>query len=208
MSWGVPAKLIRQLYLSVAIPKITYVAAVWLQPSFAHLSDKRLRGLKGIARMIGSTQRTAVLAITGTMRTTLTDSLNVHANLLPTHLMFQQVLFQSALHPSSLPDAHPLKPHIKRIEKKDIKRHHSALHKLIHTLGVHPECNETVLPHAVKPGTHPPFKTCIADNKEVSLEDFGKLGDRTLVFTDGSCTDALIGASVVLYVNHTHVATL
>jgi len=206
--WGVPAKLIRQLYLSVVIPKITYAAAVWLQPSFAHPSDKRLRGSKGIARKIGSTQRTAALAITGAMRTTPTDSLNVHANLLPTHLMFQQVLFRSALRLSSLPDAHPLKPHIKRIEKKDVKRHRSALHKLIHTLGVHPECNETILPHAVKPGTHPPFKTCIADNKEASLKDFGKLGDRTLVFTDGSCTDGLIGASAVLYVDHTHVATL
>ena len=136
-----------------------------------------MRGSKGIARKIGSTQQTAALAITGTMRTTPTDSLNVHANLLSTHLMFQQVLFQSALRLSSLPDAHPLKPHIKRIEKKDVKRHHSALHKFIHTLGVHPERNETVLPHAVKPGTHPPFKMCIVDNKEASLEDFRKLGD-------------------------------
>jgi len=122
--------------------------------------------------------------------------------------MFQQVLFWSALHLSSLPDAHPLKPHIRRIEKKDVKRHRSALHKLIHTLGVHLERNETILLHAIKPGTRPPFKTYNVENKEMSLEDFRQLRDRTLIFTDGSCTDGLIGASAVLYVDYTHVATL
>ena len=55
-------------------------------------------------------------------------------------------------------------------------------------------------------GTLCAFK--IVDNKEVSLKDFRKLGDQMLVFTDGSCTDGLIGTSVVLYIDHTHVATL
>jgi len=207
-SWGVPTKLICQLYLSVAIPKIMYAAAIWLHPSFAHPSDRRLCGSKGLARKIGSSQRTAALAITGAMRTTPTDSLDVHANLLPAHLMFQQILYCSVLRLSSLPAAHPLKLYVKKIEKKDVKRHHSALHRLIHTLGVQPEHTKTVLPHAVKPGTRSLFRTHIADNKEASLEDFRQLRDRTLVFTDGSCTDGLIGASAVLYVDYTHIATL
>ena len=173
MSWGLPAKLVRQLYLSVAIPKITYAAAVWLQPSFTHPSDKRLCRSKGTARKISSIQRTVALAIMGAMRTSPTDSLNVHANLLPAHLMFQQVLFRSALRLSSLPDAHPLKPHIRRIEKKDVKRHHSALHKLIHTLGVHPERNETILLHAVKPGTCPCLKRTLQRTKKHPLRTSG-----------------------------------
>jgi len=104
---------------------------------------------------------------------------------------------------SSLPAAHPLKPYIKKIEKKDIKRHCSALHRLIHMLGVQPEHIKTVLPHAIKPGMHSLFRTHIADNKEASLEDFRQLRDRTLVFTDRSCTDGLIGTSAVLYVDYT-----
>jgi len=207
-SWGVPAKLICQLYLLVAISKIMYAAAIWLHPSFTHPSDRRLCGSKGLARKIRSSQRTAALAITGAMRTTPTDSLDVHANLLSAHLMFQQILYHSALCLSSLPAAHPLKPYVKKIEKKDIKRHRSALHRLIHTLGVQPEHIETILPHAIKPGMRSPFRTHITDNKEVSLEDFRQLRDRMLVFMDGSCTDGLIGASAVLYVDYTHVATL
>ena len=98
--------------------------------------------------------------------------------------------------------------HIKKIEKQDVKRHWSALHRLIHTLGVHPQHNETILPLAIKPGTSPLFNTFISDNKKESLEDFRQLRHRTLVFTDGSCTDGLIGASAVLYVDYTQVATL
>ena len=41
-TWGIPAKLIQQLYQSVVVPKITYAAAVWLQPTYSHLSDRRL----------------------------------------------------------------------------------------------------------------------------------------------------------------------
>ena len=148
VSWGTPAKLMRQLYQSVVVPKITYAVAVWLQPSLASTSEERIRGSKGIAKKIESAQRTAALAITGAMRTTATDTLNVHANLLPVHLMIQQALFRSSLRLSGLPTSHPLKPHIKWIERKDVKHHRSALHKLIHTLGVYPQQIETVLPQA------------------------------------------------------------
>jgi len=207
-TWGVPAKLVRQLYQSVAVPKITYAAAVWLQPSYSHASDRRLQGSKGTARKIELAQRAATLAITGAMRTTPTDSLDIHANLMPAHILFQQILFRSALHLSGLLSTHPLAPHVNKIEKKDVKRHRSALHKLIHTLGISPKLNETVLTCAVKPNTSPPFNTFISDNKKESLKDFAQLRDRTMVFTDGSCTDGLIGASAVLYVDYNHVATL
>ena len=202
-TWGVPAKLIRQLYQSVAVPKITYAAVVWLQPTYSHSSEKRLRGSMGLARKIKSTQRAATLAITGAMRTTPTDS-----NLLPAHILFQQILFRSVLHLSGLPSTHPLVPHIKKIEKKDVKKHRSALHKLIHTLGMSPQLNETILTHAVKPNVTSPFKMFISDNKKESIADFTQLSDRTLVFTDGSCTNGLIGASAVLYVDYNHIATL
>ena len=207
-TWGVPAKLIRQLYQSVAVPKIMYATAVWLQPSYSHSSDKRLRGSKGTARKIESVQKAATLAITGAMRTTPTDSLDVHANLQPTHILFQQTLFCSVLRLSGLPPNHPLTPHVERIEKRDVKKHRSALHKLIHTLGVYPRLTETILTHVVKQGTSALFNTFISDNKKESLKDFAQLRDRTIVFTDGSCTDGLIGASAVLYIDYNHVATL
>ena len=162
----------------------------------------------GLARKIESTQRAGTLAITGAMRTTPTDSLDVHANLLPAHILFQQILFRSALRLSGLPSTHPLVPHIKKIEKKDMKKHCSALHKLIHMLGMSPQLNETILTHTVKPNVTSLFKTFISDNKKESIADFTQLSNRTLVFTDGSCTNGLIGASAVLYVDYNHIATL
>ena len=111
------------------------------------------------------------------MRTTPTDSLDIHANLQPAHILFQQTLFHLALHLSKLLLNHPLMPHIKRIEKKDVKKHCSALHKLIHTMGVHPQLIETILTHAVKQGTSPLFNMYILDNKKESLKDFTQLRD-------------------------------
>ena len=43
---------------------------------------------------------------------------------------------------------------------------------------------------------------------EESVMDFTQLSDQTLVFTDGSCTNGLIGASAVLYIDYNHIATL
>ena len=48
----------------------------------------------------------------------------------------------------------------------------------------------------------------IAANKKEVLEDFRQLRDWTLIFTDGSCTDGLVGAAAVLYINYEYVATL
>jgi len=89
-----------------------------------------------------------------------------------------------------------------------MKKHRSALHRLIHTLGVHPQHIETILPQAVKLGTPSPFNTHISDNKKESVADFRQLRHQTLVFTDSSCTDSLIGTAAVLYVTYIHISTL
>ncbi|KAL4063164.1 hypothetical protein J3A83DRAFT_4076049, partial [Scleroderma citrinum] len=88
--WDIPVKLMHQLYQSVAIPRATYAVAIWIQPLFSHMSPTLLKGSKGIASKLVLTQRTTTIAITGAMRTVPTDSLNILANLIPTHLMLQQ----------------------------------------------------------------------------------------------------------------------
>lgn len=109
-SWSITAQLIHQLYQSVTVPKITYTVAVWLLPSYSHLSDKRLWGSKGTAKKANSMQRATTLAITGAMRTSPTDFLNVLTNLLVhAHLMLWQILFCLVLHLSGLLSAYP--PH-------------------------------------------------------------------------------------------------
>jgi hypothetical protein len=87
---GVSAKLMRQLYITVAIPKFTYGADVWFRPIYTEGTNREQQGSKGAAERLAKVQRIATLSITGAMNSTATDTLNAHANLLPTDLLLQR----------------------------------------------------------------------------------------------------------------------
>ena len=207
-SHGISAKLIRQLYRTVAIPKMTYAASVWFQPMLHAGSPNSVRGSKGIAAKMTQIQRTAALAITGAMRTSPTDSIEAHANLLPIPLLLQSLLFRSSLRLASLPSKHPLHALVRRAAKRNVKRHKTALHRLLHGLAVNPDKTETISTHTVHPTAVTPFLTQIAATKDDAKRDFAQCRSRTMIFTDGSCCDGKVGAAATLFINHEHVATL
>src|SRR6266481_4766709 len=66
-SAGVCPSLMRQLYNSVAIPKMTYMADMWYTPISKQLGRQRLSGSVGITSKLVSLQRMATTAITGTL---------------------------------------------------------------------------------------------------------------------------------------------
>ena len=78
--------LIRQLYPMVVIPKMTYAIDVWLMPPRKRDGAKRHTGSVNVTNRFATLQRMAALAITGAMRTTATDVLDLHMGLLPMHL--------------------------------------------------------------------------------------------------------------------------
>lgn len=207
-SWGIPLKLMRQLYQSVVVPKVMYAASVWLQPTYTGDHSSKTRGSKGVAKRILTIQRTAALAATGALKTTPTDALLAHADILPAPLLIQHTLYRATLRLSSLPETHPLHSHVNRIARTNVKRHRAALHRLIHDLNVSPKEIETINPCPIPPSALPSHTTVIATSKKEAIEDLRKVTDRTLVFTDGSCTGGQVGAAAVMYVDHQHVATL
>ena len=207
-SHGIPAKLIRQLYRAVAIPKMTYAASVWFKPMLNAGLPNSVHGSKGIAAKMSQIQRTAALAITGAMRTSPSDSTEAHANLLPVPLLMQRLLFSSSLRLASLPSNHPLHALVQRAAKRNVKRHKTALHRLLHGLGVNPDRTETITPHSVHPTALTPFLTQIAASKDDAKKEFTQCRSRTMIFTDGSCRGGKVGAAASLFINHEHVATL
>jgi hypothetical protein len=74
----------RQLYQAVAIPKMLYVADLWFSLVHREGTNNLQWGSIGIAKKLSSIQCIAALAITGAMKTTATNLLEVHANLLVT----------------------------------------------------------------------------------------------------------------------------
>ena len=146
------------------------------------------------------------ITILGAMRSSPADSLDLHAFLLPTPLLIQQILHRSMVRMATLPQTHPLHEKIQWIEKHNVRRHKSALHHLIHSLKIKPSEIETIQTHPTKPNTLPPLTTCIASSKAKTIEQLQELAGRTQVYTDGSCIEGQVGAAAVLYVDDRHVA--
>lgn len=205
---GVPLKLMRQIYISAVVPKITYGASVWIQPPYSPNHERKTKGSLGIAKKITTIQRTAIIAASGAMCTSPTDSLFAHAYVPPVPILLQKTLYNSALRLSSLPEKHPLHPLIRKAAKRNVKRHRSALHKLTHDIGVAPDTVETISPCPIPPSALPAYRTSIAADKEEAVAEQQELTDRTQIFTDGSSNNGKVGAAAVLYVDARHVATL
>jgi hypothetical protein len=67
-STGIGSKLMRQLYLSVALPEITYGIDVWYIPPNKPAGYTKNTGSVGVLRNLQKAQRLATTAITGVMR--------------------------------------------------------------------------------------------------------------------------------------------
>lgn len=81
---GVSTKGMRQLYLTVAAPKLTYAAEIWYTiPHKPTATSTRRTGSVKFTKQIQSAQRRATITILGAMRTTAGDVLNAHALIPP-----------------------------------------------------------------------------------------------------------------------------
>ena len=94
---GVNLRLMRQLYRAVAIPKILYAVDVWYTPIHKKHGAHKSSGSVGTTNKFISFQRTAALAITGALRSTATDVLDLHAGLLPMTLVLCQACHRAVL---------------------------------------------------------------------------------------------------------------
>ncbi|KAL1738186.1 hypothetical protein HDZ31DRAFT_51377, partial [Schizophyllum fasciatum] len=87
---GLDPRLMRTLYKAVAEPKMTYGLEVWYTPIHRVDGHKRDSGSIGYTRRYAKIQRIAALAITGALRTTPNDLVDLHANLLPADLLLSK----------------------------------------------------------------------------------------------------------------------
>ena len=146
-STGLLAKAMQQLYVAIAIPKMSYAVDVWYtHPHKANESLKKRTGSIKFIQKLQSVQRRATIAMLGAMRTTASDVLNAHAYLPPPHLLFLTTLNRSARWLVMLPNSHPLYKPSQLAVKRKAKQHHSPLHTLFFTTGIQPKNYEVILP--------------------------------------------------------------
>lgn len=196
---GILTKLMRQLYQSIAIPKFTYGADIWFRPLFKDDTGSMQRGSKGIMNRLTSVQRIAAISITGAMRTTPTDSLEAHANLLPISILMQKICHHATVRLASLPQSHPLHKKLTWIARHNVQHHRSSLHNLLHTFRIYPSDVKTRDPAKIMVSTGKSvYQTRIATTKAEAIREQQTLTDRIQIFTDGSGYQGRIGTAAVL----------
>ncbi|KAK6978301.1 hypothetical protein R3P38DRAFT_2546190 [Favolaschia claudopus] len=195
-----PLSYVKRLYESVVIPKMTYGLDTWFCPISTSTGSNTRRGSVGFAKRLGKVQRLAGILITGVIRTTANDYLDLHAHNTPIELRLNQLCFEAAVQICTLPASHPLHTVVKRAARfHSIRRHRSSLHNLMHTFQLNPDDFETIRPFPVPPSWKAQFTIDIATSKDAALEralERHRNFDLCL-YSDGSGLDSRIGAACI-----------
>ena len=204
-SKGVSAKFMRQFYTSVAIPRMLYGVDVFMTPP-----SSEARGQTGIIAKLARVQRQAAIHITGAMRTTATDTLNAHADLMPFELLIDKKCHDEATRLATLPREHPLYQ-LTRTAARPVLRtpDRSPMHRLIHdAFSIQPDEYETIKTIRFDPKWASRIRTRIAPNKEAAADEDQDNTDSIKVYSDGSLIEGGVGAAAVLYRRGREMGTL
>jgi hypothetical protein len=196
---GVKAKLMRQLYLSVAVPKMSYGLDVWYTPPTKPIGATRNQGSVTALKGLTKAQRIAALAITGALRTTPTDLVDTHAEILPIDLLLLKNTHRAVVRLCTLPNSHPLHDIVLHAATSKSIKHPSPIDNLNGLFRLDPKNIELILPTVQSPHHILKFKVTTADTREESmeLEKHDKADFR--IYTDSSGNEGNMGAAAVMY---------
>ncbi|CCA76397.1 hypothetical protein PIIN_10390 [Serendipita indica DSM 11827] len=197
---GLPLRMGRQLYQSVAIPRIQYAADIWFTPPHNNARKTRRTGSVAIIKKLQSVQRKAAIGITGAMRTTAGDVLNTHINLPPIDVTLNLACQKAAARLMSLPQSHPLAKPANRAAKGKLQRHNTPMHQILHATKVDVASIESINPALKDPNRPMHFRCTIDASREKAIERDKAIRTRSVaIYTDGSGMEGKIGAAAVLY---------
>jgi hypothetical protein len=131
-STGVKSKLMRHLYIAVALPNMIYgFFDVWYTPPTKPVRYTKNTGSVGILRNLQKTQRLATTAITGMLRSLPTDLLDAHAGLFPMELALMKACHRAMTCMLTLPNSHPLHSIITSSKRHTPDKHPSPINQLL-----------------------------------------------------------------------------
>jgi ribonuclease HI len=197
-TFGLPHSYVRQLFQTVVIPRMEYGLPVWYKPVSAN-TDARRSGTVWIAKALGKVQRLACKVITGALRTTATDTMDYHANLLPVHIRLNRSVFNAAVRIVTLPPSHPLHRVVRRCRRIPLY-HRSSIHLLLAAFPILRGEFENIDPHlSIEPAPPGSLTTRIAPTKEIARREMEEVTRRGgfCVYTDGSGFEGGVGAAAV-----------
>ena len=198
-STGVRAKLMRQLYLAVALPKITYGIDIWYTPPTKPAGYTKNTGSAGALRNLEKVQRIATLAITGTLRTSPNDYVDAHSGILPMKLALLKACHSALVRSLTLPSSNPVHQVVQVAKRNQPQKHSGPLDNLLKIFELRDTEIESIYPAITLKSLSPRHRIEIDSSREESINS-ERIDDADYkVFTDGSGHDGGIGASAILY---------
>ena len=192
----------RQLYISVMLPKITYSLDTWYTSPSKQEDHHKNTGSIATLRNLQKTQCIAMLAITGMLRTSPNDLVDIHANLFPIDLALTKSCHNAIMCYHTLPHTHPLHPILSEHKNNPRPPHPSPLLKLIMLFQTSNITLEIITPIITLNPTITRLITNIAKTREQSIELEKKDNADYKLFADGSCFNNGIGAATIMYKNN------
>jgi len=204
---GIHRQLIKKLYEGVVVPKMLYAADIWCSGLVAKGRGKKAggRGVRGAASKMARVQQMATTMITGGMRSTATDILDAHANILPFQQLLQKACHRAMLCMVTLDQTHRLYKGIHaaynsctRQGFQTCKRHPSSIHCLLNEFKLNPHDMETITPIRHYPKWEPDVDRQVAQSPEAAIIEDTIAQEDIRVYSDGSAVDGGVGGAAVL----------
>ncbi|KAG1729344.1 uncharacterized protein EDB91DRAFT_1060003 [Suillus paluster] len=195
---GICSRLMKSLYKGVIISKMLYAADIWCSGLISKGRGKLLngKGARGFTSQMARVQRMATLLMTRGMRSTASDLLDTHTNILPFQQTLQKICFKATLRMATLPNTHPLAKGISTTYNFCVKRqfgghkrHLSPLHKLMNEFKIDPHRMETILPTRHYPKWAVDVNIQIAHKKEEAEREDKEADKELRAYSDGSAID-------------------
>ena len=163
-------------------------------------NSSQQKGYEWCVTKLTSTQRAGTLAVTGGLRTTPTDVLDLHAYVMPLHLEINKICHRAASRIATLPPSHPLHKPVRLSSNPRIKHHRSPLHQLMQTYDMKPQEMETISPAPRNPAlAHKrPFTISVSKRKDDSIEEDARATEAVKIYMDRSAQDRKVGAVAIL----------
>ena len=196
---GAKAKLMRQLYWAVALPKITYGIDIWYTPPTKPDGYTRNTGSVGALRNLKKVQRIAALAITGALRTTPTDYVDAHAGILPMELALLKAFHSAVVRALTLPSTNPIHQIIRKAKQSRPSKFPGPIDNLLKIFTLQDVELETIYPVVSLNRLQPQWTIETNKTREESIISERLDNADYKIFTDGSGQGNGIGAAAVLY---------
>lgn len=203
---GLSSRYMWQLYLAVAVPKMTYGLDTWYTPPNKELGKKRNSGSVGALKEFTKLQRIAILAINGALRSSPTDLLDAHAGLLPMDLLLWKICFRALARISTLLATNPVSKQVNHHHQHPAKTYLKNIQHLLRIFSFNPKVVEKITPLTCHVNEQLPFITNIPDSKDEAIRQESSDSSPIRIYTNGLNVGGNVGAAAIMYRSRNHPA--